>query len=75
MFLDFDGSEVVDHNHVVVVLYIGSLMPPIAGAAGRWFCAYLVFQGSLLGVGEYVVQKLSTDGLFFDGGLLAGGAC
>jgi hypothetical protein len=38
------------------------------------FCADLVFQGSLLGVGEYVVPMLSTDGLFFDGGLLAGGA-
>jgi hypothetical protein len=38
------------------------------------FCAELVFQGSLLGVGEYVVPMLSTDGLFFDGGLLAGGA-
>ena len=37
------------------------------------FCADLVFQGSLLGVGEYVVPMLSTDGLFFDGGLLAGG--
>jgi hypothetical protein len=36
------------------------------------FCADLVFQGSLLGVGEYVVPMLSTDGLFFDGGLLAG---
>ncbi len=36
------------------------------------FCADLVLQGSLLGVGECVV--LSTDGLFFDWGLLVGGA-
>ena len=26
LFLDNDGSEVVDRNRVVVVLYIGSLM-------------------------------------------------
>ncbi len=26
LFLDFDGSEVVDRNPVVVVLFIGSLM-------------------------------------------------
>jgi hypothetical protein len=26
LFLDFDGSEVVDRNRVVVVLYIGFLM-------------------------------------------------
>ncbi len=40
------------------------------------FCADLVFQGSLLGVGECAVPMLSTDGHFFDGGLLAaaGGA-
>jgi hypothetical protein len=38
------------------------------------FCADLVLQGSLLGVGEYVVPMLSTDGLFFDWGLLAGDA-
>ncbi len=38
------------------------------------FCADLVFRGSLLGVGKYVVLMLSTDGLFFDWGLLAGGA-
>ncbi len=38
------------------------------------FCADLVFQGFLLGVGEYAVPMLSTDGLFFDGGLLAGDA-
>ncbi len=25
-FLDFDGSEVVDRNRALVVLYIGSLM-------------------------------------------------
>jgi len=49
-------------------------MSPIAVAAGRWFCADLVFQSSLLGVGKYVVPMLSTDALFFDGGLLVGGA-
>ena len=38
------------------------------------FCADLVFQSSLLGVGKYVVPMLSTDALFFDGGLLAGSA-
>jgi hypothetical protein len=26
LFLDFNGSEVVDRNRVVVVLYIGYLM-------------------------------------------------
>jgi hypothetical protein len=35
LFLDFDGSEVVDRNRVVVVLYIGFLMWPVAGAAGQ----------------------------------------
>ena len=74
MFLDFNESDVVDLKPVVVVLFIGSLMRPIAVAAGRWFCANLVFQSSLLEVGEYVVPMLSTDALFFDGGLLAGSA-
>ena len=37
------------------------------------FCGDLGFQGSLLGVGEYVVPMMSIDGLFFDGGFLAGG--
>ena len=58
----------------MVVLFIGFLMSPIAVAAGRWFCADLVFQSSLLGVGEYIVPMLSTDALFFDGGLLVEGA-
>ena len=58
----------------MVVLFIGFLMSPIAVAAGRWFCADLVFQRSLLGVGEYIVPMLSSDALFFDGGLLVGGA-
>ena len=58
----------------MVVLFIGFLMSPIAVAAGRWFCADLVFQSSLLGVGEYVVPMLSTDALFFNGDPLAGGA-
>ena len=58
----------------MVVLFIGFLMSPIAVAAGRWFCADLVFQSSLLGVGKYVFPMLtrSTDALFFDGGLLVG---
>ena len=58
----------------MVVLFIGFLMSPIAVAAGRWSCADLVFQSSLLGVGEYIVQMLSTDALFFEEGLLVGGA-
>ena len=48
---------------------------------GCWCCGKVVsvpiwyFRAlCLLGVGEYVVPMLSTDGLFFDGGLLAGGA-
>ena len=74
MFLDFDESDVVVLKPVVVILFIGCLMLPIAVAAGRWFCTDLVFQNSLLEVGKYVVPMLSTDALFFDGGLLAGGA-
>jgi hypothetical protein len=74
LFLDFDGFEVVDRNRVVVVLNIGSLCDRLLVLLEGVFCADLVFQGFLLGVGEYVVPMLSTDGLFFDGGLLAGGA-
>ncbi len=36
------------------------------------FCAGLVFRDSLLGVSLYAVSTLSTDGLFFAGGFLAG---
>jgi hypothetical protein len=37
---------------VVVFLFIGFLKWPIAVAAGRCFCADMVFQSSLLGVGK-----------------------
>ena len=40
LFLDFDESDVVDLKSVVVVLFIGSLMCPIAVAAGRWWCRF-----------------------------------
>jgi hypothetical protein len=70
LFPDFEGSEVVEFNAAVVVLFIGFLICRLLLLLEDASVLVLSLD-SLLGVSRYAVSTLSTEGLFFAGGFLA----